>query len=96
MSTHLARPVPWIGPYHRHLRIRVIRVIRWLRAYLLRRKVPPVRLNVTIDDKLERRFREVIGEVYGYKKGVLQHAIEQAVREWMEKYESESRKKRNK
>jgi hypothetical protein len=58
--------------------------------------MPPVRLNITIDDKLEKRFREVVGEVYGYKKGVLQQAIETAVKEWMEKNERESRTKRNK
>jgi hypothetical protein len=55
------------------------------------RKMPPVRLNITIDDKIEKRFREVVGEVYGYKKGVLQQAIETAVKEWMEKQERESR-----
>lgn len=60
------------------------------------RKMPPVRLNITIDDKIEKRFREVVGEVYGYKKGVLQEAIETAVKEWMEKYESESRSKKAK
>ena len=53
----------------------------------------PVRLNITIDDKIEKRFREVVGEVYGYKKGVLQEAIETAVKEWMEKYERESGKR---
>jgi len=56
----------------------------------------PVRLNITIDDKIEKRFREVVGEVYGYKKGVLQEAIETAVKEWMEKKENESRGKRAK
>ncbi len=58
--------------------------------------MPPVRLNITIDDKIEKRFREVVGEVYGYKKGVLQQAIESAVKEWIEKYEHESRTKRTK
>jgi len=57
--------------------------------------MPPVRLNITIDDKIEKRFREVVGEVYGYKKGVLQQAIETAVKEWMEKNERESRTKRS-
>ena len=56
------------------------------------RKMPPVRLNITIDDKIEKRFRAVVGEVYGYKKGVLQQAIEAAVKEWMEKNEREPRK----
>ncbi len=60
------------------------------------KKMPPVRLNITIDDKIEKRFREVVGQVYGYKKGVLQEAIETAVKEWMEKYENESRPKRAK
>ena len=52
-----------------------------------------VRLNITMNDKLEKRFREVVGEVYGYKKGVLQEAIETAVKEWMEKYQSDSGKR---
>ena len=53
--------------------------------------MPPVRLNITIDDKIEKRFREVVGEVYGYKKGVLQEAIETAVKEWMEKHEAKAK-----
>ena len=55
-----------------------------------------VRLNITIDDKIVERFRKVVGEVYGYNKGVLQTAIESAVKEWMEKYESESKSKKAK
>ncbi len=55
-----------------------------------------VRLNITIDDKIAERFRKVVGEVYGYNKGVLQTAIESAVKEWMEKYESESKSKKAK
>ncbi len=53
-----------------------------------------IRLNITIDEKVAERFRKVVGEVYGYNKGVLQTAIETAVKEWMEKYESESRARR--
>ena len=55
-----------------------------------------VRLNITIDDKIAERFRKVVGEVYGYNKGVLQTAIESAVKEWMQKYESESKSKKAK
>ncbi len=54
-------------------------------------KMPAVRLNITIDDKIEKRFREVVGEVYGYKKGVLQEAIETAVKEWMERHETKAK-----
>ena len=53
-----------------------------------------IRLNITIDEKVAERFRKVVGEVYGYNKGVLQTAIESAVNEWMEKYENESRTRR--
>ena len=49
-----------------------------------------------MDDKIAERFRKVVGEVYGYNKGVLQTAIETAVKEWMEKYESESKSRKTK
>ncbi len=49
-----------------------------------------------MDDKIAERFRKVVGEVYGYNKGVLQTAIETAVKEWMEKYENESKSRKAK
>jgi len=46
-------------------------------------------LNVKINDKLEKRFRKVIIDVYGPKKGALGKAIEEAIELWLQKYEKQ-------
>lgn len=46
------------------------------------------KLNVVIDDKLDRKFREAIFKTKGMKKGNLTEAIEEAIELWvMEQYE---------
>jgi len=47
------------------------------------------RLFVTIDDVVEERFRRVVARVYGVKKGALSRAVEEAIKLWLEKYESQ-------
>ena len=40
-------------------------------------------LNVTVDDKLEQKFRAQAAAEYGYKKGNLKKAMESAMTTWM-------------
>ena len=47
------------------------------------------KLNVEIDDELEREFRHLIIDVYGTRKGALAKAIEDAVRLWIQKHKAE-------
>lgn len=44
-------------------------------------------LNVSIPDDLERRFRELAAKKFGFKKGALSKAVEEAIRDWVEKNE---------
>ncbi len=41
------------------------------------------RLYLTIDEELERKFREEVAKRLGMKKGNLQLAIEEAIRLWL-------------
>ena len=45
--------------------------------------------TVKIDDELDRKFREVVFKVKGYRRGALKEAIEEAIRLWIEKYENQ-------
>lgn len=42
-------------------------------------------VNLKIDDELERTFRQAAAEKFGARKGFLQKAIEEAVRDWVSK-----------
>jgi hypothetical protein len=42
------------------------------------------KVNLTINDELEREFREVAYREKGMKKGFLTDAIEEAIRVWLE------------
>lgn len=50
------------------------------------------RVNLILSDELEREFREKVFERYGMKKGNIAKAIEEAIREWVER-DSERRRK---
>lgn len=52
-----------------------------------------VRLNITVSKELDERFRKTVAETIGFKKGNLQIAIEEAVNEWIAKYEGKLKKK---
>jgi len=43
------------------------------------------RINLTLNDDLEKRFRSTVADTIGFKKGNLQVAIEEALEEWIEK-----------
>jgi len=46
-----------------------------------------VRWTVTIDDELDKRFREAVVRVKGFKRGALKEALEEAIELWLSKYE---------
>ena len=52
-----------------------------------------VRLNITVSKELDERFRKTVAGTIGFKKGNLQIAIEEAVNEWIAKYEAKVKKK---
>ena len=43
------------------------------------------RLNVSVPDDLDRKFRKEIGRRYGMKKGNLQKAVAEAIALWIER-----------
>lgn len=44
-----------------------------------------VKINLTIDGDLEKQFREAISKRYGFARGNMQKAIEEALTEWVHK-----------
>jgi hypothetical protein len=42
-------------------------------------------VNLKIDDELEKNFRRVAAERFEAKKGFLKKAIEEAIRDWINK-----------
>ena len=42
-------------------------------------------MNVPIDPKLEKDFRIVAGAKFGFKKGALGKAVNEALQDWVEK-----------
>lgn len=44
------------------------------------------RVNITLSDELDNRFRSVVAQSIGFKKGNLQLAIEQAIEEWIKQH----------
>ena len=44
-------------------------------------------ITVSVDDKVEKKFREIAALVHGKKKGYLGKAITEAMRLWMETHE---------
>jgi len=45
---------------------------------------------ITIDDELEEKFRKTVARIYGARKGAISKAVEEAIKLWLEKYESQS------
>lgn len=42
-------------------------------------------MNISINKELEDKFRQKAMDVFGYKKGSLTQAIEEAFRDWLDK-----------
>ena len=45
-----------------------------------------VRVNITLDEELDKRFREAVFQTLGFKKGNLQIAIEEAIEAWIKEH----------
>jgi len=41
------------------------------------------RMNITLPDDLEERFRKAVALKYGWKKGALSKSIEEALEDWI-------------
>ena len=44
--------------------------------------------TVNVSEELDRKFRETVFKVKGYRRGALKEALEEAIRLWLEKYRS--------
>lgn len=42
------------------------------------------RINMVIDDDLDRQFRSTVAKCFGMKKGNIKIAIEEAIKSWIE------------
>jgi hypothetical protein len=49
------------------------------------------RLNITVSDEFEHEFRREVSDRLGFKKGNIQIAVEEALRDWMKKKSSKAR-----
>jgi hypothetical protein len=43
------------------------------------------RIDVILDDKLEKKFRETVSKRLGFKKGNITIAISEAIKNWIKK-----------
>jgi len=50
-----------------------------------------VKINITISEELDEKFRGTVAKTLGFKKGNLQIAIEEALEEWIKKKEAEEK-----
>jgi hypothetical protein len=46
-------------------------------------------VKIYLDEELETRFRKAAMEVYGYGRGSLSSAAEEAIRTWVSEYEAQ-------
>lgn len=44
-----------------------------------------IRINVTMTKELDKKFRDEIVKRYGFRRGSLQKAIEEAIEDWISK-----------
>ena len=50
------------------------------------------RITITLNDELDKKLRETVANTIGFKKGNLQIAIEEALREWVDEKTRSKRK----
>jgi hypothetical protein len=43
-------------------------------------------IDTTIDVELNKKFREIVYRKYGYKRGAISDAVEEAIRDYVIKY----------
>jgi hypothetical protein len=49
------------------------------------------RINLILPDDFDEKFRDVVFQKYGMKKGNITEAITEALKDWMKKNEKEKR-----
>lgn len=47
------------------------------------------KMNIVLDDELEKRFRKVVFERKGMKKGNISEALQEAIDQWIKFYHPE-------
>jgi hypothetical protein len=51
-----------------------------------------VRLNITLNEELEKKFRQTVADTLGFKKGNLEVAIEEALDNWITQQRTQKRR----
>jgi len=51
------------------------------------------KLNITISDELEERFRKATADSLGFKRGNLQIAIQEALEDWIRRQAKQKKEK---
>lgn len=54
------------------------------------------KINLVVSDELEKQFRNAVFNKYGMKRGNIQKAVEEALKEWIQKQQSPPAKKQSK
>jgi len=52
------------------------------------------KMNIVLDDALEEKFRKVVFERKGMKKGNISQALEEAIKCWIQYYHPEKKSER--
>jgi len=47
-------------------------------------------INLSVEDELEREFRRVAADRFGAKKGFMKAAVEEAIRDWIQRHASDT------
>lgn len=58
----------------------------WLSLYAGLRLIRMGKMNIVLDDELEKEFREAIFKRKGMKKGNISEALDEAIRQWIKYY----------
>ena len=48
------------------------------------------RMSIVLSDDLEQRFRKAVALKYGWKKGALSEAVEEAIEDWIKNQQKET------
>ena len=50
---------------------------------------PTVRMSIHLSPKLDLEFRQTVGEAYGAGRGKIKIAIDEAIKDWVDKKQKE-------
>jgi hypothetical protein len=51
------------------------------------------KMNIVLNDELEKKFRKTVFERKGMKKGNISEALEEAIKCWIEYYDGEGKRR---